>query len=185
MLNLETTTFPVLNTERLVLRQLVPEYAVELHQLRSDPEINRYLGRPASTGIANAITFIDKIKSLIDAYEGMYWVLTLAGDNNPLIGTICFYNFDKTNATIELGYELMTTYQGKGLMAEAVTRVIQYGFEQMNAQTITAFPSADNERSIALLNKFGFTIDDELQTSLDNDEEQMLAFSIKRSTKGG
>jgi ribosomal-protein-alanine N-acetyltransferase len=180
MLNLETSTFPVLTTERLVLRQLVPEYAVELHQLRSDPEINRYVDRPVSNGIADAIVFINKIKSFTDAGESMYWVITLAGDNNPLIGTICFWNFDKVNDTIELGYELMTNYQGKGLMAEAVTRVIQYVFEQMNAQAITAFPSANNERSITLLNKFGFTIDDELQTSLHNEADQMLAFSLKR-----
>jgi len=179
MLNLETSTFPVLNTERLVLRQLVPEYAVQLHQLRSDPEVNRYLGRSASTGIADAITFIDKIKSTIDATEGMYWVLTLS-DNNSLIGTICFYNFDKANNTIELGYELMTTYQGQGLMTEAIIRVIEYGFKQMNADAITAFPSADNERSIALLNKFGFTIDEELQASIADDEDTLLAFVLKR-----
>jgi ribosomal-protein-alanine N-acetyltransferase len=180
MLNLETSTFPVLTTKRLVLRQLVPEYAVELHQLRSDPEINRYVDRPASAGIDQAIAFINKIQRLIDAHEGMYWVLTLAGDNNSLIGTICFYNFDKTTDTIELGYELMTAYQGRGLMAEAVTRVIQYGFEQMNAKAITAYPSADNKRSVALLNNFGFTVDDDLQTEMHTDVDQMLAFSLKR-----
>ena len=180
MLNLETSTFPVLNTERLVLRQLVPEYAVELHQLRSDPEINRYVDRPVSTGIADALAFISKIKSFTDAGESMYWVITLAGDNNPFIGTICFWNFDKVNNTIELGYELMTTYQGKGLMAEAVTRVIQYGFEQLKAQSITAYPTADNERSIALLNKLGFTIDDELQAAINNEADKMFAFSLKR-----
>ncbi|MEO6524411.1 MAG: GNAT family N-acetyltransferase [Mucilaginibacter sp.] len=180
MLNLEISTFPVLNTERLVLRRLVPEYAIELHQLRSDPEINLYLDRDPSTDIADAVAFINKIKTFMEAHQSMYWVLTLAGDNNPLIGTICFWNFDKINDTIELGYELMPAYQGKGLMAEAVTCVIQYGFEQMNARAITAFPSADNVRSIALLNKFGFIIDDELQTTLHNDVDQMLAFSLKR-----
>lgn len=177
MLNLEFSTFPILKTQRLALRQLLPTDAAHIHQLRADPEINRYIDRPNSTGIDEAEAFIHKIDSVIAAHEGMYWVITLTGDDT-LIGTICFWNFDRQNDTIEIGYELMRHQQGKGNMAEAISKVIAYGFKQMQAKAITAFLSADNAASVALLKKLNFTTDNDLQTSVNKSEGNMLAYSL-------
>lgn len=178
MLNLEDTTFPVLITERLVLRELVPKDAFVLHQFRSDKEVNKFLDRDASTGIDDAQAFINKIASNIATQQSMYWVITLAGDDT-LIGTICFWNFDHQNSTIELGYELMPAHQGKGIMAEAVGSVIDYGFHQMHAKAITAFPSADNVKSVALLKKFNFVIDDTLMRDTHTEVDNMQLYILR------
>lgn len=181
MLNLEYSIFPELTTARLVLRQLVPEYAIKLHQLRSDKEINQYIDRPASKNIHDALAHIGKINNLIANKQSMYWVVTLASDNN-LIGTICFWNFDVLNDTIEIGYELMTEHQGKGIMAEAVNKVIDYGFNTINAKAITAFPSANNLKSVALLKKLNFVIDNTLQTDVHAKANNVLPYILKLSS---
>lgn len=178
-LNLNTTVFPLLNTGRLALRQLSINDAEALHGLRSDPNVNRYLDRPPSANIKAATTFINNIQSLLLSKQGMYWVITLAGDD-ALIGTICFYNYQLDNNTIELGYELFTTQQGRGLMAEAARAVIDFGFQQMQAEAITAFPSVNNKASVALLQKLGFTIDVELQTVKPEETGHIVAYILKR-----
>jgi len=179
MLNLQFKIFPVLTTKRLVMRRLVNNDAANLHQLRSDDEVNHYLDRPISTGIEDASAFIEKINHFINVKQSLYWVITLIGDDT-LIGTICLWNFDLESSTMELGYELMPSHQGKGLMAEAVTCVINFGFNELKAKAITAFPSANNIRSVAVLKKLGFVIDDSFQSDIYPEADQMLPYFLKR-----
>src|SRR5215204_2401242 len=93
MLHLDFSNFPVLTTERLVLRQLTYDDALPIHQLRSDPEVNAFVDRPLSTGIADAMAHIEKIERLVKNNESIYWVINLQ-EADDLIGTICFWNFD-------------------------------------------------------------------------------------------
>ena len=172
-------TFPVLTTRRLVLRQIAITDAVQLHNIRSNPEVNKYVDRPPSTGIADAEAFIQKITNLVNNNESIYWVITTK-ESDVLIGTVCLWNFDIENQTIEIGYELLPDHQGKGIMAEAVAEVIKYGFEVIQARIITAFPSANNDRSVSLLEKFNFTIDSGEYVNTHGDVDGMLVYVLKR-----
>ncbi|MFL9485285.1 GNAT family N-acetyltransferase [Chitinophagaceae bacterium LWZ2-11] len=165
--------FPVLTTERLVLRHLTNEDALPIHSLRSNEEVNKYLDRAPSTDIADALAFIRNIGKYINSQASVYWAITLKNDNT-LIGTVCFWNFDLENETIELGYELLPAFQGKGIMAEAVRKVILYGFNEMKAATITASPSADNAASKILLEKAGFIFNS--HDSINN----MLTYTLNK-----
>lgn len=179
MLNLNLPHFPVLTTERLILRRLVEHDAPRIHQLRSDPEVNRYLGRPSSTGIDDAMAFIKKIDHNIALQNSLYWVLNFKGSDN-LIGTICLWNFDHEHDTAELGYELMPQHQGKGLMTEAVNTVITYAIAELRARGIIACLSADNLPSVTLLKKMGFEIDDALMADASIQTEGLIAFRLSK-----
>jgi ribosomal-protein-alanine N-acetyltransferase len=179
MLTLNFTPFPILKTERLVLRQLALTDAAIVHRLRSDPEFNKYIDRAASTSIADAEMFIQKITNLVESNGSMYWAITLAGDDT-FIGSVCLWNFDAEKGTIEIGYELAPEMQGQGIMAEAVNKVINYGFKDINATTITAFPSADNGPSIALLKRAGFTLSGRFFDNAHQNVPHMLTYLLKR-----
>ncbi|MNT86503.1 Ribosomal-protein-serine acetyltransferase [compost metagenome] len=75
-----------------------------------------------------------------------------------MIGVICFWNFDILNETVEIGYELLPQFQGKGIMKEAIACLLEYGFNTMEARKIVAFPSAENPASVKLLEKSGFKL---------------------------
>ena len=91
MLNLNCTPFPHITTERLMLRQLTADDAVDIAILRSDEIVNKYLDRKATTGIDEANRFINKINTGINNNECFYWAIALK-NNNSLIGTICYWN---------------------------------------------------------------------------------------------
>src|SRR5215204_5425622 len=98
--------FPVLKTERLTLRQLVSSDDNEIFALRSDDNVNKYLGRKRSKSIDDAKTFIRTINKNIQSNESVYWAITLNG-TDKLIGTVCLFDFSNDNSKAEIGYELL------------------------------------------------------------------------------
>lgn len=148
------STFPVLTSGRLLLRQLVLEDAGEIVKLRSDEQVNKYLDRPETTNYNEAVEFIKKIEAGSNN-KSPYWAISLK-DAPKLIGTICLWNVNPQDASIEIGYELHPDYQRKGIMQEALTAVIAYAFETLNYQTIVAFTHEANQLSIALLERSNF-----------------------------
>jgi len=155
MLNKTFTSFPILTTERLTLRRLVIADEQEIFNLRSDSEINKYLDRPLSNTIDDARNFINKVNENINKNDSLYWAITLS-DRNILAGTICLSGFSDENNKCEIGYELLTNFQGQGIMKEAAEKVIDYAFNTIKVQKIEAFLHRDNQRSIKLLEKLSF-----------------------------
>jgi [ribosomal protein S5]-alanine N-acetyltransferase len=157
---LDLTIFPVLTTERLRLRRLSANDATEIMRLRSDERVNEFIDRPKSTTLDDARAFIKKIETAIEKNESAYWAITLK-DEDKLIGTVCFWNLDTSRDMAELGYELHPDSQGKGIMQEAIPEVLKYGFERMLLRTITALPMPGNTRSIRVLEKNNFQVDND------------------------
>lgn len=155
MLNKTFTSFPILTTERLTLRQPVINDDQEIFTLRSDSEINKYLDRQISNTIDDARNFINKVNENSNKGESLYWAITLS-DKNILVGTICLFGFSEENYKCEIGYELLTNFQGQGIMKEAVEKVIDYAFNTIKVQKIEAFFHRDNQSSVKLLEKFSF-----------------------------
>jgi [ribosomal protein S5]-alanine N-acetyltransferase len=164
MENRNFTAFPILTTERLTLRQLSTDDQQNIFALRSDTEINKYLDREPSKTIEDAINFINKINDNIQKCNSIYWIITLT-KTKTFVGTICLFNFSNEKNSCEIGYELMTKFQCKGIMKEAIEEVIDYAFQTLQFQKIVAVTHSGNQRSTKLLTKFNF-----LQ-SLETDNE--------------
>jgi [ribosomal protein S5]-alanine N-acetyltransferase len=155
MLNRIFTPVPILTTERLTLRQLIINDEHEIFTLRSDSEINKYLDRQISNTLDDARNFINKVNENINKNDSLYWAITFS-DKNILVGTICLFGFSDENDNCEIGYELLTNFQGQGIMKEAVEKVIDHAFNAIKVQKIEAFFHRDNQSSIKLLEKFSF-----------------------------
>ena len=69
---------------------------------------------------------------------------------------MCLWNIEKENDLAELGYSLHPDYFGKGIMSEALLKIIAYGFENMKLRRIDAYTHKHNQPSLKLLAKHGF-----------------------------
>ena len=147
--------FPILTTERLVLRKLSLNDEQAIFTLRTDIEVNKYLDRPICNSVDDARKFIQTVNTNIDNNKAFYWAITLA-NNNVLVGTICLFGFSEEHKNCEIGYELLTKFQGQGIMKEAVESVIDYAFHTLQVEKIEAFFHRDNQGSVKLLDKFSF-----------------------------
>ncbi|MBE9662515.1 GNAT family N-acetyltransferase [Mucilaginibacter myungsuensis] len=170
----DINNFPTLFTERLVLRKLNASDVGQLAKLRSDENVNQYLGRPSTCTNEDAEAFISKINGFVDAGQSYYWTITLK-DIDDLIGTICYYNISPDKTQAELGYELLPEYQGKGIMREAIKKVISFGKTDLDFNIITALPTPDNGPSVKLLERVGFKLDETSQyVSKEESGEQVV-----------
>lgn len=152
-------TLPLFETERLILRQIEDDDANAIMALRSNPEVNKYIDRPSDITMENVKEFIEAIKK----GESLYRVIILK-ENYQLIGTVCLWQFSFETGSAEIGYELLPQFSGKGYMQEAVSKVIEFGFNQLELQKIDAFTTQDNERSIKLLDRLHFVKNNRTQT---------------------
>ena len=155
MVNRNFTPFPILTTERLTLRQLSTDDGQDIFALRSDTDINKYLDREPSKTIEDAINFINKVNDNIKKNNAIYWVISLTS-TKKFVGTICLFDFSNEKNSCEIGYELMTKFQGQGIMKEATQVVIDYVFQTLKLKKILAFTHYENQNSTKLLLKFNF-----------------------------
>jgi ribosomal-protein-alanine N-acetyltransferase len=155
MLDKIISSFPILTTERLTLRQLAITDDQEIFKLRSDKVFNKYLNREICNSIDDARNFINIINENIDKNFAPYWAICLKG-KNMLVGTICLYGFSEESTSCEIGFELLQDFQRQGIMREAAEKVIDYAFNTIQIQRIDAYLHKDNQSSIKLLEKLSF-----------------------------
>jgi [ribosomal protein S5]-alanine N-acetyltransferase len=165
-----------LETSRRRLRKLVLADAAQLLLLRSDERVNRYLDRPPTSSYAEAVQFVNKILAA-DAY---YWAISLK-DETKLIGTACFWNLDYENSVVEIGYELLPEFHGKGIMREALPALIAYNSDHLHFDTIIGTTHNENISSIKLLENNGFKRDSlrEKQLHAEGGSVNETVYSLK------
>jgi ribosomal-protein-alanine N-acetyltransferase len=155
MLNLNFIPFPELATDRLLLRQITQDDVNEILFLRSDSRVMRYLDRTPAKTLDDAYIFLKSIEDLEKNKSAVTWAITIKGDSK-LIGTICFWNIKPENYRAEVGYVLHPDFQGKGIMQETLTTVLDYGFNAMKLHSVEANVNPANEATIRLLERNNF-----------------------------
>jgi len=147
--------FPIIETSRLVLRELQPDDAEQLFKLRSDTRVLEYMDRPKYQTIEDARKLIAKSRENFSNHTGIIWAITQKG-NDILIGDLGFWRMIHENFRAEIYYELLPDKWRQGIILEAALAVIQFGFVQMNLHSIEANTNPANFPSRKLLVKLGF-----------------------------
>lgn len=160
------SSFPQLNTERLVLRKLAMTDADEIFLLRTDPIVNKHLGRQKAGSIDDAKAFIEKINTAIQNNQSLFWGICF-GEENQLRGTICLWNFSEEENKAEVGYELLPSFHGKGIMQEAISKIIEFGFQTLQLNSIQAWTVSQNRNSIRVLERNHFKRDFNQESKID------------------
>jgi len=155
MLQFNFSPFPTLHSNRLSFRQINHNDLAEIFFLRSDPQAMEFLDSAPAKNDADALAYIDRANTSVDANDGITWGITLKGEDK-IIGYIGFWNMQAAHFRIETGYILHPDYWRQGLMSEALQRIVKYAFEETDLHSIEANVSVDNLPSMALLEKNGF-----------------------------
>lgn len=155
------TDFPVLTTERLILRQVRPDDAEAMFAIRGDPVTMRYVGSLAHDSIDDTRAWIDMLLARYAAREAIRWIVTRKGGDDTAIGSVSLHHFGPGRA--EVGYDLNPAWWGQGVMTEAVSAVLDYVFGVLALHRVEATIDIDNAASKALLLRLGFTYEGNLR----------------------
>ena len=165
MLTIHLPTFPVLTTERLVLRELRPSDVEQVFAMRSDPLVMQHVNRPLAKSIEDAQALIELITSMVAANDAVQWAITEKHDDR-FIGLIGFWRLVKEHHYGELGYMLAQEHWGKGYMSEAIGAVVDFGFNTLDFHRVEAITRPANAASIRALQKNGFVQEGHFKESI-------------------
>jgi [ribosomal protein S5]-alanine N-acetyltransferase len=148
------STFPMLTTERLQLRQLTHDDAKAMIDIFGSPEVLRFLNQDPVDTEAKAIGLIDWLNG--NFKEGsVQWAITLREDNR-VIGTCGTYGWDRSNRRVDIGYHIVPSHWRKGYATEAAHAIIRWSFENLDAHRIQADCTDGNTASERVMLKCGF-----------------------------
>jgi [ribosomal protein S5]-alanine N-acetyltransferase len=150
------TPFPELRTDRLLLRQMTLVDAPGVQKLRSNEDVMKYINRPLTRTIEEAESWVNIIIAAVEKNDGITWCICLKEKPSEHVGSIGLWRIDKENHRAEIGYMLEPSLQGKGIMYEALQKVIEYGFREIKLHSIEGQIDPRNTASAALLKKAGF-----------------------------
>jgi ribosomal-protein-alanine N-acetyltransferase len=149
--------FPVLYTDRLVLREIVEADTPAVFEIRSNPSLMRYVPRPMARNHSDALEVVNMIAGRLVTKEGINWGICLK-DDPTVIGIIGYVRIWPERFRAEIGYILHGDFHGKGVMQEALLEAIRYGFEDMGLHSIEAVVNPENKASSAILLRNGFSL---------------------------
>ena len=149
-----------IETERLIMRDLLEQDSDGIFELDSDKEVHTYLGN-------NPIKSIDDAKQIIDNIKLQYknngigrWAVVEKQSGN-FIGWSGFKLItdtinDKTQY-YDLGYRFIKKYWGKGYATETALASLEFGFEKLKQENIYAMADTQNSASNKILKKIGMS----------------------------
>ena len=146
-----------LQTPRLILRNF-KESDLELFvAYRNDPEVARYQGWGIPYPLEKGGQFISMMKEkfTLDQGDWIQFAVALKG-SDELIGDIgCYVKKDDARQT-RIGYTLAARHWRQGYISEALTRLLEYLFEELEMHRIIADCDTQNTASYRTLEKLGF-----------------------------
>lgn len=147
--------FPILKTNRLTLREITVEDCRAIYEYLSDEEVMKFYGMSPLKSEKEALEEIDWYNNIYESKTGFRWGITLQNENK-VIGSCGFHNWDKRHHRAEIGFELTRQHWNQGIMAEALRAITQFGFLDLHINRIQAVVEPENFASLGLLKKLGF-----------------------------
>jgi ribosomal-protein-alanine N-acetyltransferase len=169
----------ILDTPRLILRELCPDDADALAGVLSDPETMRFYPAPLDrTGVEEWIA--RNLRRYAKDGHGL-WAMVLKS-NGELIGDcgLTVQGVDRADE-IEIGYHVRRDYWGQGLATEAARACRDFGFARLPVDRLISLIRPENLPSRRVAEKNGMTIWNEVMRA----GLPYLVYSIHREQRDG
>lgn len=146
----------ICNTERLLLRPLTLDDKQGLYAYRSDAETNKFQGRVFESP-ADADEFLRELPAEIGVPDTWFQFGLIEKKSGKLIGDLGIRFFKEAPEQVELGITLCKSVHNKGFATEALKKVIQVVFDDLEKSRIIVFMDPRNAAAAKLVERLGFT----------------------------
>ncbi len=185
----------IVETERVVLREMTAEDAEFVLDLLNQPSFIKYIGDRKVRSPEAARDFIENRyrASYRDHGFGLYTVELREEAEKPKsnsetenrrpktkIGICGFVKRDYLPAP-DIGFAFLPAFEGKGYAFEAASAAMTYGREALGFTRVLAITTLDNHSSGRLLGRLGFRYDGEIE----NENEKLKLYSAEMKSSAG
>jgi RimJ/RimL family protein N-acetyltransferase len=167
----------VLETERLILRQLTTEDAEFMLDLLNEPSFIKNIGDRGVRTATDARSYIlnGPVTSYIKNGFGLY--LVKLKETNESIGMCGLIKRD-TLEDVDIGYAFLPRFWSKGYAVESARAVKEYAKNVIGLNRIVAITDPENEGSIRVLQKIGLKFEKMIKLSEDDIDLKLFAANI-------
>jgi [ribosomal protein S5]-alanine N-acetyltransferase len=154
---------PILETERLTMRELTADDAPFVLDLLNQPSFKKYIGDRGVRTLDEAREYAETrfIKSYRTNGFGLYLV-ELKSDSSPI--GICGFVSRETLPAPDIGFALLSQFEKKGYAFEAAAATMEFGRQKLGFSRVLAITTKDNDSSRRLLEKIGLKFESEIET---------------------
>lgn len=149
----------VIETDRLTLRKWRDADRAAMHAMGRDPEVMRWLGELQSREESDA--GIDRCIACGEQHGHCFWVLERKEDGAFLgfcgIKRVKDDGIEPDPGTPEIGWRLRRDAWGHGYAKEAAIASLDYAFDRLGVDFVTAFTVPGNTASWGLMERLGMT----------------------------
>ena len=166
----------ILETERLILRRMLPEDLDHLFALYSDQETRQYFPEGRLTYAETKEELEWFLNGHPEHPELGLWA-TIHKATNQFIGRcgLLPWTIDQREE-VEVAYLLDKAYWRQGLGTEAAQAIAQYGFEQLHLSRLICLIDRENQASMKVAQNIGMTFEKECQ----DEKGPFLLYSMRK-----
>jgi ribosomal-protein-alanine N-acetyltransferase len=169
--------FKVIQTKRLVLRQLELDDADFVLELLNEAAFLRFIGDKGVRDLESAREYIQK--GPIDSYGrhgfGLYATCLLGGTPTGICGLVKRDGL----VDVDLGFAFLSRHRLQGYAAESAAAVLAHARRVLRLQRVVAITTPENFGSIAVLEKIGLKF--ERMIRLTEDSRELKLFGPARA----
>jgi ribosomal-protein-alanine N-acetyltransferase len=152
----------ILETERLILRRLLPGDLDALYALYRDPEIRRYYPEGTLT-YAETKEELEWFLNGHPAHPELGLWATIYKPTGAFIGRCGLLPWTiEQRPEVEVAYLIDKAYWGQGLATEAAQAIVDYAFEQLHLTRLVCMVGPGNLASANVARKIGMTLEREM-----------------------
>lgn len=144
----------VTETDRLIIREQTIDDLDNLYGIYSHPDITKYMENLYENREDEYKYLEDYISHQYRFFEYGIWALCKK-DDNTFIGRAGL-SLREGSDILELGFVIGKEYQKQGYAYEACKAIINYAYDELEADKISALCRPENTDSVKLLQKLGF-----------------------------
>jgi [ribosomal protein S5]-alanine N-acetyltransferase len=165
---------PIIETNRLRLRELTTDDAEFVLQLVNEPSFISNIGDKGIRNLDDAVTFILSGSWTNQKRSGYgQFLIELSGNSQPI--GICGLLYRDILGVTDIGYALLSAYHGFGYASEAAAAMMEYGYSTLGIDRIVALTSKENQPSIRVLEKLGLKFERIVKMSDDDSGTALYA----------
>jgi RimJ/RimL family protein N-acetyltransferase/catechol 2,3-dioxygenase-like lactoylglutathione lyase family enzyme len=175
----------MLQTNRLILRDLVLSDFDAVHEYASDPLVTRFTSFGPNTAEETRGFLSRSIHAASVSPRQIHTFAVIEQATGHLIGSCGLEQCDGTGRHYVFGYCLNRHWWGRGFGQEAADAMVQFGFDRLQAHRLWAHVFLGNTASVRILEGLGFRREGLALQSLylRNDWHDVLTFGQLRSER--
>lgn len=159
-----------LETARLFLRRFTEADAEPMYRnWASDPEVSRFLTWPTHANVDVTTSLVSDWISRYENPDYYNWGIELK-ETGEVIGNISVVEVLEKIDAVEIGYCMGRAWWGNGIMPEALCAVMNYLFDEVGMNRVSACHDVNNPKSGRVMQKAGMKYEGTLRGAGRNNQ---------------